>query len=59
MTKKLNLLITSIIGACSTIAIAITSYVEPSHITAINTCIATITAVVIELCNIFTKSEVK
>ena len=55
MTKKLNLLITSIIGACSTIAIAITSYVEPSNLAIINTIISGITAAAIELINLFTR----
>lgn len=59
MNKKTNILVTSIIGALSTVAVAITSYIEPEQIVIINTIITGISGAIIELCNIFTRKEVK
>ena len=59
MNKKTNILVTSIIGAITTTCVAIVSYIEPTNIVVINTIITGISGAVIELCNIFTKKEVK
>lgn len=59
MTKKLEILISSILGACSTTAIALVTYFDPSNATIINGAISFGVASVITILEMFTKADNK
>jgi ethanolamine utilization microcompartment shell protein EutL len=57
MSKKLFNLVTGIVGALQTVGVAIVTYTEPAYATAINSSIVIAGTAIIEICNLFTKSE--
>ena len=57
MSKKTFNLVTGIIGAVQAAGVAIVTYAEPAYATAINSAIVIAGTAIIEICNLFTKSE--
>lgn len=57
MSKKVFALVSGIVGGLQTVAVAITTYLTPEHSVAINSAIVIAGTAVIEICNLFTKSE--
>lgn len=57
MSKKVFNLVTGIVGALQTVGVAIVTYTEPAFATAINSSIVIAGTAIIEICNLFTKSE--
>lgn len=57
MSKKMFTLVSSCIGGASTIASAIVTYAQPEYATAIVASIGIAATAIIEICNLFTKSE--
>ena len=55
MSKKVFALITGVVGAAQTAAVAIVTYTEPAYATAINSSIVIAGAAIIEICNLFVK----
>lgn len=59
MSKKVFALVSGIVGALQTAGVAIVTYTNPEHATAINSAIVIAGAAIIEICNLFTPSEEK
>lgn len=57
MSKKVFNLVTGIVGALQTIGVAVVTYTNPEYATAINSAIVIAGTAVIEICNLFVKSE--
>lgn len=57
MTQKVFKLITGIVGGIETIAVAIVTFKAPANATAINAAIVIAGTAVIEICDLFVKSE--
>lgn len=56
MNKKLSVLISTIVGALSTIGIGFVTYFEPSNATIINSSIALMSSTVITIIEAFSKN---
>ena len=57
MTKKVFALVSGIVGALQTAGVAIVTYTSPENATVINSAIVVAGAAIIEICNMFVKSE--
>lgn len=57
MSKKLYILLDSIIGALATSSVALVTYFDPSYASAINGSIELISVAVISALGLFTKKE--
>ena len=57
MSKKTFALISGIVGGLQTIGVALVTYTGPEYATAINSGIVIAGAAIIEICNLFVKSE--
>ena len=57
MSKKVFALVSGIVGGLQTIGVAWVTYSNPEYATAINSAIVIAGAAIIEICNLFTKSE--
>lgn len=59
MNKKVFALVSGIVGALQTAGVAIVSYTSPENAAAINSAIVIAGTAVIEICNLFVKTEQK
>lgn len=59
MNKKVFALVSGIVGALQTVGVAIVSYTSPENAAAINSAIVIAGTAVIEICNLFVKTEQK
>lgn len=57
MNKKVFALVSGIVGALQTAGVAIVTYTTPENATAINSAIVIAGTAIIEICNLFVKSE--
>ena len=57
MSKKVFALVSGIVGGLQTIGVALVTYKNPEYATAINSAIVIAGAAIIEICNIFVKTE--
>ena len=57
MSKKVFNLVTGIVGALQTIGVAVVTYTNPEYATAINSAIVIAGTAVIEICNLFVKTD--
>ena len=57
MSKKLFALISGIVTAATTAAIAYVTYAEPANATAINSAISIAAGAIVQICNLFIKTE--
>ena len=59
MNKKVFALVSGIVGALQTAGVAIVTYTTPEDATAINSAIVIAGTAIIEICNLFVKTEQK
>ena len=59
MNKKVFALVSGIVGALQTAGVAIVTYTTPENATAINSAIVIAGTAIIEICNLFVKTEQK
>ena len=59
MNKKMFALVSGIVGALQTAGVAIVTYTTPENATAINSAIVIAGTAIIEICNLFVKTEQK
>lgn len=59
MNKKIFALVSGIVGALQTAGVAIVTYTTPENATAINSAIVIAGTAIIEICNLFVKTEQK
>ena len=59
MNKKVFALVSGIVGALQTAGVAIVTYTTPENATAINAAIVIAGTAIIEICNLFVKTEQK
>lgn len=57
MSKKVFALISGIVGGLQTVGVAVVTYTSPEYATAINSGIVIAGAAIIEICNLFVKTE--
>ena len=57
MSKKVFALVSGIVGGLQTIGVALVTYKNPEYATAINSAIVIAGAAIIEICNLFVKTE--
>lgn len=57
MSKKVFALVSGIVGGLQTIGVAMVTYNSPEYATAINSAIVIAGAAIIEICNLFVKTE--
>lgn len=57
MTKKMLALITGIVGGVQTAAVAVVTYTSPEYAAQINSAIVVAGAAIIEICQLFTKTD--
>jgi hypothetical protein len=57
MSKKVFALVSGIVGGLQTIGVALVTYKNPEYVTAINSAIVIAGAAIIEICNLFVKTE--
>lgn len=57
MNKKVFALVSGIVGALQTAGVAIVTYMSPESATVINSAIVAAGAAIIEICNLFVKTE--
>ena len=57
MSKKVFALVSGIVGALQTAGVAILTYTSPENATMINSAIVAAGAAIIEICNMFVKTE--
>ena len=57
MSKKVFALVSGIVGAVQTAAVAIVTYTCPEHATVINSSIVVAGTAIIEICTMFVKQE--
>ena len=57
MNKKVFALVSGIVGALQTAGVAIVTYTTPENATAINSAIVIAGTAIIEICNLFVKTE--
>ena len=55
MTKRVSALVTGLIGAAATIAVVITTFIDPNGAELINTAIGIGTTAAVEISNLFTE----
>ena len=59
MDKKTRTLVDAIVGAGTTVAIAVVTYINPEHATMANTIIGAVDTLIVVILNLFTKKEQK
>lgn len=59
MSKKVFALVSGIVTGLQTIGVAAVTYASPEYATQINAAIVIAGGAIIEICNLFTKEEVK
>lgn len=59
MSKRVFALVSGIVGGLQTIGVAWVTYESPEYATAINSSIVIAGAAIIEICNLFIKTEEK
>lgn len=59
MSKRVFALVSGIVGGLQTIGVAWVTYESPGYATAINSSIVIAGAAIIEICNLFIKTEEK
>ena len=57
MSKKVFALVSGIVGAVQTAAVAIVTYTCPENATVINSCIVVAGTAIVEICTMFVKKE--
>ena len=57
MSKRTFALVSGIVGGLQTVLVAVVTYTQPAYATAINSAIVIAGAAVIEICNLFVKTE--
>ena len=57
MSKRVFALVSGIVGGLQTIGVALVTYESPEYATAINSSIVIAGAAIIEICNLFIKTE--
>lgn len=57
MSKRVFALVSGIVGGLQTIGVAWVTYESPEYATAINSSIVIVGAAIIEICNLFIKTE--
>ena len=57
MSKKVFALVSGVVGGLQTIGVALVSYNNQEYATAINSAIVIAGAAIIEICNLFVKTE--
>ena len=57
MSKKVFTLVIGIVTGLQTIGVAVVTYASPEYVTAINSSIVIAGGAIIEICNLFVKTE--